>query len=240
MSTGRSVCSLCRSFLLREQPSITCFPPSSKLFYTTKEILQLSRLTRPTFPDSETDQEDQNHDYIDPLSKEAFRLLPPCRFSGKIIHIKHHRMEESHTDVIRQLLKNQVLGFDVECSLTGSRPLLVQLASRDLSILWQVKEGAPFPILLHGILASPHHLKVCAWQRWQLPLAQIMPPLLSLSSSGWPWLTNWCQSSPEVLCRQYYQHIRHCWISQLTSSPPPSTTSQPPGVGCTSPWTVAA
>lgn len=169
MSTGRSVCSLCRSFLLREQPSITCFPPSLKLFYTTKEILLLSRPTRPTFPDSETEQEDQRHDYVDPLSKEVLRLLPPCRFSGKIIHIKHHR-EESHTDVIRQLLKNQVLGFDVECSLTNSRPLLVQLASRDLSILWQVKEDSPFPTLLHGILASPHYLKVCIRQRLQLPL----------------------------------------------------------------------
>jgi ribonuclease D len=76
------------------------------------------------------------------------------------VNIRHPELEEEYTDSIRELLQSQVLGFDVECPANESRPILVQLASRELCVLWRVNKQSPFPLRLHGVLSSPHFLKV--------------------------------------------------------------------------------
>ena len=177
MSSGRSVCSLCRSFLLREQPSHPHLPPPPKLAHTTREILQLSQLARSITADTRegVTREDRSRacevDHSEtlghaqtssarPLSKEDLRLLPRCRYPGQIVHIQHPATEAKYAGNIRKLLQSEVLGFDIECSWTTNRPCLVQLASRELCILWQVNRRAQFPALLHAILSSPRFLKV--------------------------------------------------------------------------------
>ena len=170
MTAARSVCLLCRSLLLREQKSLVCLPPPPALAHTTQEILQLSKLVRSANGDKRpgenggrdaaSTQTDRPQLVSSRLSKQALQLLPPCRFPGEIVNIKHSETEEKFADAIRRLLRNRVLGFDVECSPTNNRPILVQLASRELCVLWQVSRGAPFPLTLHGILSSPHYLKV--------------------------------------------------------------------------------
>lgn len=169
MTTTRSVCLLCRSFLLREQPSVACPPPPPRLAHTTREILQLSKLARSLQANgSKRDGDDakeaasvETQQIVSSrLSKKALQRLPPCSFPGEIVNIKHSEAEEKYADEISQLLQNQVLGFDVECSPTNNRPILVQLASRELCVLWQVSRLAPFPLKLHGVLSSPHFLKV--------------------------------------------------------------------------------
>ena len=174
MTTGRSVCSLCRSFLLRDLPSTTHLPPPPILARTTQEILQLSKLARLASLHGnnlvEINEKSQlakqtrkSHDLsvLGCLSKASLKNLPRCRFPGKIVFIKHHDKEETHyTQSIQQLLQNQVLGFDVECLITNSRPIIIQLASRDLCILWQVNMQTGIPTMLHGILSSPQYLKV--------------------------------------------------------------------------------
>ena len=177
MAATRSLCLLCRSYLLRDQASISCLPPPPRLAHTTREILQLSQsLLSPASSPENHSRNDENSDFRHQnihnslkqrqqytpksLSKEALRQLPPCRFPGEIVHIQHTDTEGKHTGSIRRLLQNRVLGFDVECSTTNNRPILVQLASRELCVLWQVTKCTPFPLTLHGILSSPHYLKV--------------------------------------------------------------------------------
>ena len=165
MATTRSVCLLCRSFLLRDQRSLACPPPPPRLAHTTREILQLSKLARNLKANGENDQNrDANletQQFVSSrISKDALRLLPTARFPGDVVNIKHSEPEAQYADKIRQLLQNSVLGFDVECSPTNNRPILVQLASRELCVLWQVGRSTPFPLALHGILSSPRYLKV--------------------------------------------------------------------------------
>ena len=166
MTTTRSVCVLCRSFLLRDQPSVACLPSPPRLAHTTREILQVSQLVRTLTANGDSDQEDkvssqETQQFVSSLiSKDALRLLPPCRFPGEIVNIKHSETEDKYTDEIRQLVQNGVLGFDVECSPVNNRPIVVGLASRELCVLWQVSRSVPFPFVLHGILSSPRYLKV--------------------------------------------------------------------------------
>ena len=190
MTICRSVCLLCRSFLLRDQPSVSCSLSPPRLSHTTLEILQLSKLARSVFVSRRktvdcVDASERTHDMYDHarthegktiqtreisrrLSKAALRRLPTFRFPGEIVHIRNPVMEEKHSETIRRLLRNKVVGFDVECLLTCSRPILVQLASREVCVMWQLNQRTPFPTLLHGILSSPHYLKVspqntCVW-----------------------------------------------------------------------------
>ena len=175
--TSRSVCLLCRSFLLREEASVACAPPPPRLVHTTREILQLSksarsppasgngraeeeRNTESTSPEHQLLQQQQQQSNSAKLSKQALQLLPPCRFPGEIYNIRDSETEEEYSELIGGLLTNRVLGFDVECSPSNNRPILVQLASRELCILWQVSRWSPFPLRLHGILSSPRYLKV--------------------------------------------------------------------------------
>ena len=184
MTTGRSVCLLCRSFLPRELPGHTRLPPTPKLAHTTEEILQLARSVSLLRSEEsvETINDEQNssaHAVLERaasgeeqttkprgsslpecLSKSSLKLLPQCQFPGETVLIRRHESEGAYVDVIRRLLRNGVLGLDVECLRHNSKPILVQLASRDICVLWQVNKWTPFPVLLRGILSSPLYLKV--------------------------------------------------------------------------------
>ena len=175
MTTRRFVCLLCRSYLLREQTSTISPPPPPRLARTAQEILQLSRSPsellengdEPSERDSQSravgERADSLHDAVfsSRLWKKRLHLLPPCRFPGETVHIQHPDKERDCTEEIRRLLRSHVLGFDVECWGTGPVPVLVQLASREQCVMWHVNKLESFPVLLHGILASPHYLKVC-------------------------------------------------------------------------------
>jgi len=157
MSTSRSVCSLCRSYLLREEPAPTSLRAGSDK--RSREILRLFKLGKSATPEaSEGEEEKRELERTRGLKKADLRRLPRGRYSGRTVIISNPKSEKTYVKHIRQLLKSSVLGFDTES--LNSRICLVQLASRDVCILWRLKFSPQFPPMLHGILSSPQFLKV--------------------------------------------------------------------------------
>lgn len=155
MSASRSVCSLCRSFLLREEPAPTSLRAGSDK--RSREILRLFKLGKSATPEA-SEREEEKRERTRGLKKADLRRLPRGRYSGQTVIIPTPKSEKTYVKHIRRLIRSSVLGFDTES--LNSRICLVQLASRDVCILWRLKFSLQFPPILHGILSSPQFLKV--------------------------------------------------------------------------------
>lgn len=154
MSAGRSVCSLCRSFLLKEQPASTSLPARSD--ERSREILKLLELETPEASEKEEDKHERTREL-----KADLQRLPRSKYPGQMMVIGTAARETDYVKSIRKLLHSPVLGFDTEAKPQEyKKPCLVQLASRDVCILWRLNSSSQFPTILHGILSSPRFLKV--------------------------------------------------------------------------------
>ena len=160
MSASRSVCSLCRSFLLREEPAPTSLRAGSDK--RSREILRVFKLGKSATPEaSEGEEENRELERTRELKKADLLRLPRGRYSGQTVIIPTPKSEKQYVKHIRRLLKSSVLGFDTESlKFNPKKPCLVQLASRDVCILWRLNKSSQFPPILHGILSSPRFLKV--------------------------------------------------------------------------------
>ena len=161
-NAGRSVCSLCRSFLLRKQPRLADLPP--RLRQWSQDVpklggsvfVQEQKSSGAISGQKEGPRELQKAEQLAEL-----RRLPRIRFCGQTVIVSNPAEERDHVSQIRCLLQSPVLGFDTESHHhDGKRASLVQLASRDMCVLWRLPSPSMFPSLLHGILSSPRFLKV--------------------------------------------------------------------------------
>lgn len=99
------------------------------------------------------------------LTTDEVPHFPAGAFSGRLLLISRPSLETNHLSAIHELMDSPVLGCDTETRpQNGSRPCLVQLASRDLCVMWRLRrremrrEG--FPPMLRAILRSPEITKV--------------------------------------------------------------------------------
>ena len=105
------------------------------------------------------------------LTRKEIIHFPNLTYPGKVVIITHPSLEERFEGVINEFAGNKVLGFDTESKPTFQKyqklygPCLIQLASRDLCIMWRLRGGAvtseTFPPMLRAILRARDITKVC-------------------------------------------------------------------------------
>ena len=134
------------------------------------------------------------------LARRDITSLPMLTFHGRKIVIKG-RGEMKYRRHILRLADNDVLGFDTESPPQYSQlPSLVQLASEEMCIMWQLnwkdkrrrclnnKGPTPFPPLLHSILTSPKVLKVSVCVcRFGCPLVSFPADFFALRREKYVW-----------------------------------------------------
>lgn len=106
------------------------------------------------------------------LKKQDVSSLPRLVFPGKTFIVNSAYEEQSLANVISELGRCKVLGFDTETKPNFSAraevprpPALVQLACNNLCIIWRLQRcgssrGETIPPLLADILTSTDILKV--------------------------------------------------------------------------------
>ncbi len=103
------------------------------------------------------------------LTSEEVSNFPAMTFPGRLYLIPHPSQEVKYLAEIRELMDSSVLGCDTESKPKfhrsgSSRPCLVQLASRDICVMWRLRrrevERKAFPPMLEAILNSPKITKV--------------------------------------------------------------------------------